>query len=208
MTTWLEKAVSGACWRGASLDGDKPRRGGRGWGACWRGASLDGDKPRRGGRGWGACWRGASLDGDKPRRGGRDWGTRAGEEHRSTGTSPVVAGGVGVRAGEEHRSTGTSPVVAGGVGCACWRGASLDGDKPRRGGRGWVCVLARSIARRGQAPSWREGLGGACWRGASLEGNTPRRSGRSFPGIIDFHARGPSLAPRAKSIPGSDSPET
>ncbi len=35
-----------------------------------------------------------------------------GEEHRPTGTSPVVAVEAGIVAGEEHSSTGTCPVVA------------------------------------------------------------------------------------------------
>ncbi len=106
-----------------------------------------------------------------------------GEEHRSTGTSPVVAGvsGCGLLARSIARrgqapSWRACPVVV------CWRGASLDGDKPRRGVRvrlwfageehrstgtspvvayvfGWV-LLARSIAQRGQAPLWRTCSGG------------------------------------------------
>ncbi len=116
---------AGVCWRGAALDGDKPRRGGRVFaGVCWRGAALDGDKPRRGGRVFaGVCWRGAALDGDKPRRGGRVF---AGVCWRGAALD-----------GDKPRRGGR--VFAG----VCWRGAALDGDKPRRGGRVFAGLVGR-----------------------------------------------------------------
>ena len=89
------------------------------------------------------------------------------------GQAPSWREGLGRRAGEEHRSTGTSPVVAGRPRAACWRGVSLDGDKPRRGGRVSGGVLARSIARRGRAPSWREGLGRRAARSIARRGRAP-----------------------------------
>ncbi len=148
----------GRCWRGATLDGDKPRRGGVHGGvvageeqrstgtspvvaASTAGSLLARSNARRGhAPSWrrprrGRCWRGATLDGDKPRRGGVHGGIVAGEEQRSTGTSPVVA-------------------------------ASTAGP-----------LLVRSNAQRGQAPSWRRPRRGRCWRGATLDGDKPRRGG-------------------------------
>ncbi len=207
------------------------------------------------------CWRGATLDGDMPRRGGVPTGIVAGEEQRSTGTCHMPRrGGVpaGIAAGEEHRSTGTCPVVAAFPAESllarsnarrghapswrrprrnrCWRGASLDGDMPRRGGvpsgivageeqrstgtcpvvaafpaesllarsiarRGHAPswrrprrdrCLARSNARRGHAPSWRRSQRNRCWRGATLDGDMPRRGGVPagiVAGAARFHVR-------------------
>ena len=180
----------------------------RGQAPSWRGCSVV------------SFWRGASLDGGKPRRGVVARSCRSGEEHRSTGTSPVVAWLFGrVVLARSIARRGRAPSWRGCSVVSFWRGASLDGDKPRRGvvvrscrsGEehrstgtspvvAWLLgrvVLARSIARRGQAPSWRgcsvvsfwrgaslDGdkprrgvVAGGCWRGASLDGDKPRRGG-------------------------------
>ncbi len=135
-----------------------------------------------------------------PRRGGVRSGIVAGEEHRLTGTCPVVAASdPGSLLARSIARRGHAPSWRRPIRDRCWRGASLDGDMPRRGGvrSGIVAgeehrltgtcpvvaasdpgsLLARSIARRGHAPSWRRPIRDRYWRGATLNGDMPRRGG-------------------------------
>ncbi len=137
-----------------------------------------------------------------PRRGGASGGIVAGEEHCSTGTCPVVAAPLAESLlARSIARRGHAPSWRRLWRSRCWRGALLDGDMPRRGGASGGVVageehcstgtcpvvaaplaeslLARSIARRGHAPSWRRLWRSRCWRGASLDGDMPRRGGAS-----------------------------
>ncbi len=130
---------------------------------------------------------------------------RVGEEQRSTGTGPAVAGmGLAGRVGEEQRSTGAGPVVArtGSAGrVGGWRGAAPRWDEPSGGGNGrgarageeqrstGTCpvvaktgLAGRVGGWRGAAPRWDEPSGGGNGRGARA-GEEQRPAGTSPNGV-------------------------
>ncbi len=144
----------------------------------------------------GTGWRGASLARDKPGRGGKTrWGWLARSIARPGQARAWREDALGL-VGEEHRSPGTSPGVAGRRVGAGWRGASLARDKPGRGGKTrWERVgeehqLARDKPRRGGKTRW-DGLA----RSNARPGQAPGVAGRQRWDGLGVEHRSPGTSP-------------